>query len=123
MTSPIKILYVDDESINLLLFHHTFKKKYDVLTAESGFKGLELLSDNSDTKVIISDMKMPGMDGIEFIKEAKRLYPFIIFYILTGYEITPEIQDALDTGLINGYFQKPFKMKDIEDTILGNIES
>ncbi len=112
-----KILYVDDEPINLRLFEINFSKNYDVFVASNGFQGLELLDKELDVLVIISDMKMPEMNGIEFIKNAKQRYPDRKYYILTGYEITTEIQEALNTGLILKYFCKPFNIKDIDETI------
>ena len=121
MTSEVKILYVDDEQINLLFFRHVFKNKYNVLTAESGFEGLKVLAENPDIKVIISDMRMPGMDGLQFIRKAKEENPDILFYILTGYEITPEIQQALEEKLILKYLQKPFNVGDIESSISENL--
>jgi two-component system, response regulator, stage 0 sporulation protein F len=111
------ILYVDDESINLQLFEINFSKKYEVLTANSGTKGLEVLAYNPDVLVVISDMKMPTMNGIDFIKQAKERYPAIKFYILTGFEITEEIQEAIKLKLILKYFRKPFNMKEIDTTI------
>jgi two-component system, response regulator, stage 0 sporulation protein F len=121
MDEMIKLLYVDDEPINLMLFEAAFSKKYDVITVDSGFKGLEVLKDNQDICVVISDMNMPSMNGIEFISQAKADYPDICFYILTGYEITSEIQESLSNGLILKYFQKPFKMPEIHNTIEENL--
>lgn len=109
-----KVLYVDDEEINLQLFKINLSKKYKVLVADNGLKGLELIAENPDLKVVISDMKMPQMNGIEFISKAKENYPSISFFILTGYEITKEIQCALDEGLILKYFRKPFDMNLID---------
>jgi len=117
MNNLIKILYVDDEPINLMLFENMFNKKYKVITAVSGFEGLEILKKNADTKVVISDMKMPGMNGLEFIAKVKPLYPQIHFYILSGYDLTEDIQKSLSSGLILKYFQKPFKMAEIDETI------
>jgi two-component system, response regulator, stage 0 sporulation protein F len=114
MNNKIKILYVDDEVINLQLFEINLKNKYSVLTAINAIKGLEILSENKDISIVVSDMKMPHMNGVEFIKKAKQDYPNIIFYILTGYEITEEIQDALSIGMILKYFQKPYNPKEIE---------
>jgi response regulator RpfG family c-di-GMP phosphodiesterase len=122
MNEMIKVLYVDDEPINLMLFKTMLRKKYDIITAESGFNGLEELSLNPDIKIVISDMKMPGMNGLEFIKAAKKKYPNIVFCILTGYEITDEIMQALETSLIYQYFQKPFKVLEIEDAIKGALK-
>jgi two-component system, response regulator, stage 0 sporulation protein F len=118
----LTILYVDDEPINLMVFTKVFERKFQVLTAESGFKGLDVLKENPHIELIISDMKMPRMNGIEFITEAKALYPHIHYYILTGYEITSQIQDALANGLIIKYFRKPFNMMEIEKTIMENLK-
>ncbi|MDP4276964.1 MAG: response regulator [Bacteroidota bacterium] len=116
-----KILYVDDEKINLLLFEANLEKKYTVLTAEDGISALEILSENKDIEIVISDMRMPNMNGIEFIQCATELYPTISYYILTGYDITDEIQKALNKGLIRRYFSKPFRINEIIseiDTVL-----
>jgi two-component system, response regulator, stage 0 sporulation protein F len=115
--NKLKVLYVDDEPINLILFKANLEDKYDVLTAENGFEGLKFISENSDLKVVVSDMKMPNMNGIEFIKKAVSISPRIHYYILTGFEITDEIQEALDVGLIRRYFRKPFNMNDISSEI------
>ncbi len=117
MDELVSILYVDDEPMNLMLFNINFKKKYNVITALSGEEGLEKLAENSQIRVVISDMKMPGMNGIEFIFQAKKNYPNIIFYILTGYDITSEIAQALKDKLINQYFSKPFNIEEIDRAI------
>ncbi len=112
-----KVLYVDDEPINLKLFELNFNKKYEVITANNASEGLDLLEKKADIIIVISDMKMPEMNGIEFIRNAKFKYPDKKFFILTGYEITSEIQSALDEGLILKYFSKPFNFKEIDGAI------
>ncbi len=107
-SNNITILYVDDEQINLELFKVVFKSAFEVLVANSALLGLEILDTNPEIKVVISDMRMPGMNGIEFIKKAKLNYTNIVYYILTGYEISDEIKEAIETNLINKYFKKPF---------------
>jgi two-component system, response regulator, stage 0 sporulation protein F len=121
MEKRIKILYVDDEPINLLLFKCMFENKYDIETAESGMKGLEILNHIPAIRVVISDMRMPQMDGIQFISKAKVLHPEIYFYMLSGYDITSDIQASLSNGLILKYFQKPFKMEEIDFTIEADL--
>ena len=118
MDAKLKILYVDDEEINLKLFKLNFSKKFDVLMASDGYKGLEVLAHNRDIKVVVSDMRMPGLTGLEFIEEAKQDYDHILFFILTGYDISEAIKEALESDRIKGYFQKPVRMKEIEATIL-----
>lgn len=117
MDKQYKLLYVDDEPLNLKLFSINFSKLYMVLTAASGLEGLSLLAHHPDTRLVISDMKMPGMNGIEFIRMAKKEFPEIHYYILTGYDISDEISKALQEGLIDKYFRKPFNMREIDFSI------
>ena len=121
MEKQISILYVDDESINLELFSLVLKKKFNVITAESGNEGLEKLRGNRDISVVISDMKMPGMNGVEFISKARKNFENIVYYILTGFEITEEIAETLNKRLINKYLKNPFNSKEIETSISENI--
>lgn len=118
----IKILYVDDEPINLDLFKLTFKGKFEIITAESGCTALAIL-ENEEIPIIISDMKMPGMNGLEFIKKAREKYNDKQYYILSGYEINAQIEEAMNKKLINNYFKKPFNRtlleKEIKDGISG----
>ena len=113
----IKILYIDDEPVNLLLFERMFEGFYDVITAESGSQGVLILEKSSDIQVVISDMKMPIMNGLEFITKVRPMYPDIHYYLLSGYELTPEIQNSLSDGLILKYFQKPFLTEEIDNVI------
>lgn len=111
------LLYVDDEPINLKLFELNFNKKYEVMLANDGFAGLDMLEKRRDIQIVITDMKMPEMNGVEFIRKAKSKFPEKKFFILTGYEITREIQQALDEGLILKYFSKPFNFQEIDGAL------
>ena len=117
MNEKRTLLYVDDEPINVMLFKANFKHHYHVITAESGFKGLENLQSHPEISIVVSDMKMPEMNGIQFITRAKKDFTNIKYFILSGYELTEEIIDALDKKLILKYFKKPFNMKEIEVAI------
>lgn len=123
MSKP-KILYVDDEHINVLLFSANFEKKYNVLTAYDGKSGLDLIAEHKDIKLVFSDMKMPLMNGLEFINKAKEISPDVHCYILTGFNVSSEIMEAIKRGEVRRYFQKPLMMKqisaEIEDVISGN---
>ncbi len=57
------------------------------------------------------------MSGIEFVEKAREKFPNKKYYLLTGFEITPEINSALENGLILKYFRKPFNAKEIENAI------
>lgn len=112
-----KILYVDDEQINLEIFKLNFSKKYEVHTALNGNEGLEILNETPEILVVVSDMRMPQMNGIEFILKAQDKFPSIKYFILTGFDLTDEIEGALDTGLIKAYFRKPFNINEIDTEI------
>ncbi len=123
MSDKPTILYVDDEPTNLLLFKVNFQKKYNVITALSGYEGMEKLRTHPDIIIVISDMKMPGISGIEFIKMAKIEFPNVVYYILTGYDITPEIEEALNSNLIHKYYSKPFRVEEIDHSIIQVINA
>ena len=113
MSDKKKVLYVDDEWINLKVFSITFEEKYEILVAESGREGLEIMSQHADISIVFTDLRMPLMDGLGFIAEAKPLYPNVRYNLLTGFEKTQEIEDALHSGLLNKYFSKPFNKVEV----------
>ena len=118
MKENITILYVDDEEINLVLFKKSFEKIYNVITAVSGEDGLiKLTAYKNDIIVVISDMRMPGMNGIEFIKEARKKHDNIAYFILTGFDYNDEIDQALKTKVIHRFFTKPFNINKIQEAI------
>jgi len=117
MNTKLSILCVDDEPLNLMLLGFHFESKFNFFSAGSGSAGLEILKSHPDIKIVLSDMKMPGMNGLEFITKAKQEFPHIIYIILTGFDITEEIQNAITDHLIHKYFRKPYNIKEIEEAI------
>jgi two-component system, response regulator, stage 0 sporulation protein F len=115
----IKILYVDDEPINLRLFELTFNNIFNVLTAISGMDGLTLLEQNNDIDVVISDYRMPNMNGLQFIKEAYKKHSDKSYFILSGYDQTEEIGEAIKNKMVKKYFMKPF----IKNNLLTEIQN
>lgn len=115
----ITILYVDDEKDNLFVFKANFNRKFEVITTLSPIDALnELDLHHDDIIVVISDMRMPVMNGVEFIKKAKEKYQNIFYYILTGYGHNNEIEAAIEDQIIEDYFTKPFDALEIEKAIL-----
>ncbi len=112
------VLFVDDEEINLFLFEKTFEKDFHVITASSGPEALKKIEKNkSDIKAVISDMRMPLMNGLELIEKIKEDFPEIRNFILTGYGYNSELEMALENKLIDKLFHKPFEPEVIKDAI------
>jgi response regulator RpfG family c-di-GMP phosphodiesterase len=116
------ILYVDDEVINLELFKINFEDDFNVIIGESGEEGLQILDLNEDIEVIISDLKMPGMNGLEFISKIKALSPEKICIMLTAYSDTDVMMKAINEELVYRYLLKPWKRNDILLAINGAFE-
>lgn len=116
MESPKTILYVDDELMNRRVFEMSFRRKFNVIVADSGFTALDILRQNA-IDIVISDMKMPELNGLDFIRKAKQEFTMVSYFVLTGYGMTPEIAKAIEEKLILSYFSKPFDFKKIERTL------
>ncbi|XDD52920.1 response regulator [Leptospira sp. WS4.C2] len=118
-----KLLYVDDEILNLYLFREYFRNEYEVIVAQSGQEAIEELAENQDVQFVISDMRMPKMNGLEFITKAREIRPNIIYCILTGYDLTPDIEKAIGEKMVARYFSKPFDPTEIRLFLsAGNLE-
>ncbi len=102
----MKLMLVDDEERFLATTKKLLEKKgLDALTASSGQEALEKLRSHG-VHVVILDVKMPGMDGIETLKEIKRLYPLVEVIMLTGHATVESAVDGLKSGATD-YLMKP----------------
>lgn len=105
--SRIKILYIDDEENNLNSFKAAFRREYDVTTAISGIEAKEILKTHT-FEIIITDQRMPGMTGVEFLSSIIDEYPEPIRMLLTGYADIQAVIDAINKGKIYQYITKPW---------------
>jgi response regulator RpfG family c-di-GMP phosphodiesterase len=117
-----KILYVDDEQINLELLQLTFMNDLEVITATSAGDGFRILEDHPDIHVIISDLKMPVMNGLDFIKEIKQKNQEKVCMLLTGFMESEIILEGFNKELIFRYMMKPWKKDELMDNILEAIQ-
>lgn len=106
-TQQISILYVDDEINNLNSFKAAFRREYKIHTALSGKEGLEILKDHQ-VHLIITDQRMPGMTGVEFLVEVLKDFKEPIRILLTGYADISAVIDAVNKGHIYYYISKPW---------------
>ncbi len=116
-----RILYVDDETINLELFQLTFINELEVLTANSAREGLEILEMNPDIQVVISDLKMPVMNGLDFIKLVKQKSKGRVCMLLTGFMESEVMLEGFNKEFIFRYLMKPWRRDELMDTILEAI--
>lgn len=122
------LMLVDDEPNILTALKRLLRRDgYEILTANSGEEGLALLEDNA-VDVIVSDQRMPGMMGVDFLRVVKEKYPDTVRIVLSGYTELKSVTDAVNEGAIYKFFTKPwddnqlrghiaeaFRRKEIED--------
>jgi response regulator RpfG family c-di-GMP phosphodiesterase len=112
-SAPPRILCVDDEQNILSSLRRLFRAHgYQVLTADSGAAGLEILAQQA-VDLVISDMRMPQMDGAQFLEKVRERWPDTIRLLLTGYSDTGSILAAINRGEIYRYITKPWDDNDI----------
>ncbi|MEI8131636.1 MAG: HD domain-containing phosphohydrolase [Leptolinea sp.] len=102
-----KILLVDDEILLLESLRRELSFQYNIETAESGAEGLEKISGNGPFAVIVSDFRMPKMDGIKFLIQAMEIAPNTVRMMLTGNTDLPTAIDAINQGQIFRFLSKP----------------
>lgn len=112
----VNILYVDDEDNNLISFKATFRMKYNVFVALSGDEAIEILSEQP-IEIIITDQRMPGMTGVEFLESIIPIHPDPMRILLTGYADMAAVVDAINKGKIFHYLTKPWKEEELDKTI------
>lgn len=116
------ILFVDDEKNILGAVQRIFRKEgYGILTAESGEGGIDLLTRNS-VAVVVSDQKMPGMGGVEFLRKVRETAPDTVRIMLTGQADMKEIAGAINQGEIYKYVTKPWIDDDLRLTVKAAVE-
>lgn len=118
----MKILIVDDdEGIRVSLKIVLERDGYEVLVAERGAEGIEVVRQfPEDIEMVISDFKMPGMDGLETLTEISRINHDIIRIILTGYATLDRAIETVNLG-IDGFLTKPFNNSEIRASIRGIV--
>lgn len=108
-SASLKILFVDDEKNILASLRRLMnREELEALTASSGAEGLELLRSTAEIGVIVSDQRMPGMSGSEFLQQARMLRPEVPRIMLTGYSDLASTIDAINLGGAHRFITKPW---------------
>ncbi|EDY81817.1 response regulator receiver domain protein [Verrucomicrobiia bacterium DG1235] len=116
MNNKFTVLYVDDERGNLNAFRNSFRREYNVLVAENAEEGLELIR-NEEIDLVLSDQRMPGMSGVEFLKRVIETKPEPNRILVTAYSDFDAIQDAINEACIFKYVKKPWDTEQLRRTI------
>jgi len=117
-----KVLLVDDEPNILDGYKRQLRGQVEIDTAISGLDGLKAIEEKGPYAVIISDFKMPGMDGVEFLAKAKQQAPDSIRMMLTGHAQLQLAIDAVNRGHIFRLLIKPFPADNLLQTIQAGIK-
>jgi predicted signal transduction protein with EAL and GGDEF domain len=123
MTTPrARILCVDDEVQVLRGLARQLERRYDLLTATDGAAALRLLEQDPRVDVIISDMRMPGLSGAEFLSQSRALAPEAQRILLTGQTDLASAVAAINQGQIFRFLTKPCPAAELIDTIEAALE-
>lgn len=120
---PLSILCVDDEAYILTSLTRLFRgEPYGVLTATSGEEGLAILKDAGNVGLILSDYRMPVMNGTAFLKAASELVPDSYRMILTGYADMNAAVEAINLGGASRFLTKPVNSQELLQAVRDGLE-
>ena len=122
MKNKITVLCVDDEIDILMSLKRCFRHKdITVVEANSGAKAIQLL-EQQHIDIILSDMRMPCMDGVKLLSQVFQRWPHVYRILLTGYTDMQALTDAVNHGKILSYIEKPWRNEDLNAALDTAIE-
>lgn len=111
-----RILVVDDEEdIRQILCDSLADDNFEVITCSDGYEALELIKEGF-FELIITDLRMPGIDGIELIDTIKQISPEVPVIMLTAYG-SAGVQREMDRLQAHRYFEKPFSLEELKEAV------
>jgi len=117
----VGVLYIDDELNNLNSFKAAFRRNFNIFTAQSAKEGRKIL-DTEEIGVIITDQRMPGVTGIEFLESILPIYPDTIRILLTGFSDINAVMGAINRGQVYKYLVKPWQDDELKMYIQNALE-
>ena len=109
MDEQIRILCVDDEkNIPKAIKRSFLDTDYEILNAVSGPEGLKILREGTSIQIVISDYRMPGMNGVDFLKEVCKYWPETVRILISGFADLAAIISAINEGKISKFIPKPW---------------
>jgi two-component system probable response regulator PhcQ len=117
------VLYVDDEEMSLKYFTRAFQNQFQILTAANAKEAYQILEQHRDRiGLIMTDQRMPGEQGVQFLGRARELHPQAIRILTTAYSDLEVAIDAVNSGAIYKYITKPWEVPDLEVTLKRALE-
>jgi DNA-binding NtrC family response regulator len=107
MGPKLSLLYLDDEVAQLDVFEQMFADDYDVRTAETVEDARHMIAERA-ADIVISDQRMPGVRGSEFLREVAALHPSSYRILLTGNSKLVEVMQEISSGIIHLFLTKPW---------------
>jgi len=117
-----RILFVDDEEFVLAAFKRQFRQEFNMMTALNGDEGLMTLANHGPFAVVVADLQMPGMDGIQFLREVKERSPDTVRIMLTGHADLQRAVEAVNEGNIFRFLTKPSTPESLIKAINSGLE-
>ncbi|MBW2422757.1 MAG: response regulator [Deltaproteobacteria bacterium] len=116
-TTRPRILIIDDEEAILETLTFTFMDLYEVLSTADPKEALSILEENRPVAVVITDQRMPGMTGVELLKQVYDRFPETVRIILTGFADSEATIQAINAGHIYGYINKPWEPEELKTMV------
>ncbi len=113
----LKLMVVDDEPDNLDLLYRTFRRDFRVYKADGAMSALKILETEGEMAVIISDQRMPLMNGTEFLSKTVERFPETIRILLTGYTDVEDLVEAINSGKVFKYITKPWNPENLRSVV------
>lgn len=123
MSEQVTILCVDDERNVLKALERVFMdEEYEIVIADSAAEGLAILANGLCPQVVISDYRMPGINGVDFLKEVCKKWPETVRIVLSGFADTAAVVDAINEGEIYKFIPKPWNDDELKVTIANALD-
>ncbi len=111
-----RVLYVDDDTANLVIFEAACAADFDVLTATSAEQALQIMR-RGEVAVLLTDQRMPGTTGVSLAAAAREEFPDTIRMLVTAYADIDSAIDAINLGQVHRYLRKPWDIRDLRATL------
>ncbi len=123
---PRKVLVVDDEPDVQVMFQQRMRREvragiYELFFAQSGLEALDVLRENPSIRLILTDLNMPGMDGMELLGALGESWPEVQSIVVSAYGDPQRMDEARELGA-QGFVVKPVDFSDLKEMLLSSLD-